>query len=117
MTTKDVAIKLVEFCRKGQVLEAQQELYADTVTSIEPPHSPNPSASGKVAVLAKGQAFAASIEERHGGSFGDPIVNGDYFSITCSLDATFKGHGRMQLNEIAVYGVKEGKVVSEQFFY
>jgi ketosteroid isomerase-like protein len=33
------------------------------------------------------------------------------------MDVTMKGQGRMKMDEIAVYGVKDGKIVSEQFFY
>jgi hypothetical protein len=33
------------------------------------------------------------------------------------IDATYKGMGRQKLEEIAVYEVKNGKVVKEQFFY
>jgi hypothetical protein len=117
MSIHEVANRLVELCRKGQILEAQEELYGNEITSHEPAHSPAPHTIGKEAVLAKGKYFASSIEERHGGSFGDPIIGGDYFSISCSLDATFKGRGRSQINEICVFQVKEGKIIFEQFFY
>ena len=117
MTTQEVANRLVELCRNGKVLEAQQELFADNVTSTEPEHSPNKSAKGKANVLAKGKAFAEMIEERHDGFFDDPIACGNYFSFACMLDATMKGMGRMKLEEICVMQVKDGKVVSEQFFY
>jgi len=33
------------------------------------------------------------------------------------LDATMKGMGRMKLEEICVFEVKDGKIISEQFFY
>ncbi len=117
MTTQEVANRLVELCRTGKVLEAQQELFADNVTSTEPAGSPNPNAVGKAAVLEKGKHFAAAIEKVHDGFFGDPIVCGNYFSITCMLDADMKGMGRMKLEEICVFGVKDGKVISENFFY
>ena len=39
MTTREGANRLVELCRKGLILEAQQELFADDVTSHEPEHS------------------------------------------------------------------------------
>ena len=117
MTTEQVANRLVEMCRKGQILEAQQELFSDDVSSIEPPHAPFPMAKGKKDVMEKGKNFAAMIEERHGGSFSDPIIGGNYFSIVCTLDATMKGQGRMQLEEICVFGVKDGKINFEQFFY
>ena len=34
-----------------------------------------------------------------------------------TLDATFKSRGRMQMEEICLYQVKNGKIVREQFFY
>ncbi|MFM9838542.1 MAG: SnoaL-like domain-containing protein [Cyclobacteriaceae bacterium] len=117
MSIQEVANRLVELCRKGQILEAQEELYGNEITSIEPTHSQVPPVIGKEAVLAKGKHFASTIIERHGGSFGDPIIGGNYFSISCSLDATFKERGRNQINEICVFQVKDGKVISEQFFY
>ena len=117
MTTREVADRLVELCRKGLILEAQQELFADDVTSYEPENSPTPPAIGKEAVLAKGKHFASLIEERRSGSFEDPIVAGNYFSFVCKLDATLTGIGRVVWDEICVFGVKDGKVISEQFFY
>ena len=117
MTTQEVATKLVSMCRKGQILEAQQELFSDNVTSYEPAHSPIPPAIGKEAVLTKGKNFASMIEVRHSGSFADPIVAGNYFSFVCKLDATLTGMGRVVWDEICVFGVKEGKIISEQFFY
>ena len=117
MTTQEVANRLIELNRKGQMALAQEELFADEVTSTEPANGPIKSAKGKKAVQAKGAEFAAMIETRHGGSFSDPIVGGKYFSASMTLDATFKGMGRMNLEEVCVWEVKDGKIVSEQFFY
>ena len=117
LTTQEVANRLVELCRKGQIAEAQQELYSDDIISTEPAHAPIKSAKGKKAVAEKGAEFAAMIETRHGGSFSDPIVGGRYFSCSMTLDATFKGQGRMTMDEICVFEVKDGKIVSEQFFF
>lgn len=93
------------------------ELYGDGIVSNEPAHSPTKSASGKKAVLEKGKQFASSIETRHGGSFSEPVVGGRYFSVSMMLDATFIGQGRMKLEEVCVYEVKDGKIVWEQFFF
>ena len=117
MTTQQVANRLVELCRKGEIQKAGEELYADTIVSIEPEHAPTKTAKGKAAVVKKGQQFASMIEERHGGSFSDPIVCGRHFSVAMTLDATFKGKGRMKLEEICVYEVKDDKIVFEQFFF
>jgi hypothetical protein len=112
-----VANRLVELCRKGQVLQAQEELFDENVISHEAAGSPAPPAIGKAAVLEKGRNFASMIEKRHGGSFSDPIVGGNYFSIVCKLDADLKGQGKVVWDEICVFGVKDGKVISENFYY
>ncbi len=117
MTIQEVANRLVELCRKGQMLEAQEELFSDDVESSEPTNSRNPSVKGKEAVLAKGKQFVDLIEEHHGGSFSDPIIGGNFFSVACAIDVTLKGQGRMQIEEICVYEVKDGKIKLEQFFY
>ncbi len=117
MTTQQVADRLVELCRKGQIFEAQEELYGDDIVCVEPAHSQAPLTKGKEAVLAKGKVFASMIEERHDGFFADPVVNGRFFCVPTMLDVTMKGMGRMKLEEISVYEVKDGKIVFEQFFY
>ena len=117
MTTLEVANRLVEMCRIGQVLEAQQELYAENVVSIEPDGAPMQNVEGLANVLAKGKHFASMIEAHHGGSISDPLVAGNYFSIAWSMDVTMKEMGRQSLNEICVYKVADGKIVSEEFFY
>ena len=66
------------YSRNGQVLEAQRDLYADNVVSIEPAHAPYPKAEGLANVMEKGRQFAAMIEERHSGSVSEPIVAGKY---------------------------------------
>ncbi len=117
MTTQQVADRLVELCRKGQIFEAQQELYGDDIVCVEPAHSQTPLTKGKEAVFAKGKMFASMIEEHHDGYFADPVVNGNFFAVPTMIDATMKGMGRMKLEEISVYEVKDGKIVFEQFFY
>ena len=117
MTTQQVAERLVALCREGKIAEAGAELYSDDIVSIEPEHGMVKSASGKKAVEEKGRQMAMAIEQRHEGSFSDPVVGGNYFAISMMLDATFKGAGRMKLEEICIYQVKDGKVVKEQFFF
>lgn len=118
MTTQEVANKLVSFMRSGQMLEAQMQLYADDIVCIEPEGGMAPHyTKGKEAVLDKGKQFASMIEERHGSACSDPIVAGEYFSLTMMLDATMKGIGRMKFDEICVYQVKNGQIAFEQFFF
>ena len=118
MTTQEVADKLVAYMRQGQMMEAQADLYSDDVVCIEPEGGMAPHLTkGKAAVAEKGKQFGMMIEERHGASISDPVVGGDFFSVAMMLDATMKGMGRMKLEEICVYEVKDGKIVKEQFFF
>ncbi|MEO5890780.1 MAG: SnoaL-like domain-containing protein [Ferruginibacter sp.] len=118
MTTKEVADKLVAYMRQGQIFEAQAELYADNIISVEPEGMMSPPLTkGKEAVAEKGKQFASLIEERHGGSLSEPVTGGRYISMSMSLDATMKGMGRRLLEEVCLYEVKDGKIVHEQFFY
>jgi len=118
MTVQDIANRLYEHYKAGQYRQAQEELYADDAVSIEPVGSHGPqSVKGRDEIVKKGEQFQQSIEEIHGGSVSEPIVAGNHFALTISIDATFKGMGRMLMEEIAVYEVKDGKVVKEQFFY
>jgi len=115
-TTQEVANRLIELCNKGQILEAQEELFADDSVAIEP-SGENPVTKGKEAIIAKGKQFAAMFEAVHHSEITAPIVVGNWFTIGWLFDVTIKGQGRQKMNEICVYQVKDGKIVSEQFFF
>ncbi len=117
MTTQEIADKLVEYCRQGKYQECYQELYAQDCVSIEPKGAMMERAEGLEAMAEKGKAWNEMVEEMHGASVTDPIVCGDHFSCGMMLDGTFKGVGRQKMEEICVYQVRDGKVISEQFFY
>jgi hypothetical protein len=120
MDTLQVAKRLVELCREGKYEQAQQELYADDAVSIEMEGSPGGAlgnVKGLPAIREKGRTWRETLLEVHGGSMSDPVVAGDWFSVASGLDATFKDMGRVSMQEICVYKVRDGKVVHEQFFY
>ena len=118
MTTAEVANQLVELCRQGKIDEVQETLFADNAQSIEANEMMGPKeVTGLEAIKAKSIAFQSGVEEFHGAIISDPIVAGNSFAITWAMDATFKGRGRMTIEEVCVYQVKDGKVTLEQFFY
>jgi ketosteroid isomerase-like protein len=118
MTTQDVANRFNELAATGQWDAIQEELYADDAISIEPPHSQGlQTVSGKAAIREKGHQFQQMIEAMHGGYSKEPVVAGNHFAVAMGMDVTMKGMGRMQMDEVAVYEVKDGKIVKEQFFY
>lgn len=119
MNTQQVADRLAALCREGKYEEAQNELYADDATSVEMAGAGGPlgDVQGLDAIREKGRKWAEDIVEIHGGSVSDPVVAGDWFSIAMGIDATYKSMGRMPMEEICVYRVRDGKIVHEQFFY
>ncbi len=118
MTTTNVANRFNELAQSGQWDQIQDELFADNAVSIEPEHSPGlKSVEGIEAIKQKGKEFGEMIEEMHGGYSNPPQVGGTHFAVAMGMDVTFKGQGRMKLDEVAVYEVKDGKIVKEQFFY
>ncbi|MBC3759462.1 nuclear transport factor 2 family protein [Hyunsoonleella sp. SJ7] len=117
MTTKEVAEKLVNYCRQGQYAEAVQELYSPNIVSIEPDGAPVKVCEGIEAVIAKGQQFQEMTEEVHGNEVSDPVVADKFFSCSMKMDVTFKGAPRMTMEEICLYQVEGGKIVHEEFFF
>ena len=117
MTTQEIAERLVALCRQGNFETAQKELYATDAINIEPYATAAfaKETKGLNAIIEKGLKFAAMIEQVHSISVSDPLVAGSSFACAMKLDLTIKGHGRMTLNELCIYEVKDEKVISEQF--
>ena len=117
MKTVEVANRLVALCRDGKWEAAQQELYSPDAVSIEPHATPgfDKETRGLPAILEKGRKFVAQVEKIHSLSVSDPLVAANAFACTMRLDMTMKGQGRMDMAELCVYQVKDGKIVSEQF--
>ena len=118
MTTQDVANRMNELFKENKWAQVQEELFSDDCESIEPAHAPGlKSVKGKAAIKQKGEDFNAMVEEMHSGWVSDVLVGGNYLTCAMGLDATMKGMGRMIMNEVCVYEVKDGKIVKEQFFF
>jgi hypothetical protein len=120
LTTQEVANRFNEHAQSGQWDKIQGELYSEDAVSIEPAHAAAigmANAVGLDAIKKKGEAFGQMVEEMHGGYSTPPVVGGNFFSVGMGMDVTMKGAGRMKMDEVAVYEVKEGKIISEQFFY
>ncbi|PWT75934.1 MAG: hypothetical protein C5B59_07740 [Bacteroidetes bacterium] len=118
MTTQEVADRLYQLFEEGKWDEAQDELFSQDAKSIEPPNSPGlHSVEGLDNIKKKGEMFQSMVEEMHGGWNSKPIVAGNYIAFSMGMDCTMKGAGRMKMDEIALYEVKDGKIVREQFFF
>ena len=118
MNAQEVANRLVQLCRDGQDIDAINELYSDNIVSIEPEGSPMQEKTiGKKAVLESTNRWYSSVEQLHSFHISDPIVSSNFFACTMNFDITFKDHGRNAMDELCVYEVKDGRIVTAQFFY
>lgn len=118
MTTQEIANRFDELAKQEKWFEIQEELFAETVKSIEPQNSPYMgNAEGKENVRRKGEEFIAKIQAVHRTATTKAVVAGNYFAVGREMDLSIQGHGRTQINQIMLYEVKDGKIVSEQFFY
>ncbi len=118
MTTQEVAVRFNELAEQEKWFEIQDELFADNVKSIDPPNSPYFGyAEGKASVRKKGEDFVKRIEEAHRRSTTEPVVAGNHFAVARETDLTVDGIGRVYINEIMLYEVRGGQIISEQFFY
>ncbi|MBC7886323.1 MAG: nuclear transport factor 2 family protein [Ferruginibacter sp.] len=118
MTTQEVANRFNELSQEGKFELIQEELYADNAVSIEPASAQGlQSVEGLDAIKQKGKMFQEMVEETHSAYSKEPVVAGSHFSVAMGMDITMKGMGRTNMEEIAVYEVKDGKIVKEQFFF
>lgn len=119
MTTLDVGKKLVELCRQGKNMDAMEALYAPDIVSVEAAAMPGSPAEvrGREAVFEKSKQWYAS-HTVHSGTTEGPWPHGDRFIVRFVYDVTHKPSSkRFQMEEAALFTVKDGKIVREEFFY
>lgn len=117
METQQVADRFYELSEQNAFEQILAELYSKDAKSVEPANAPLANADGLDAIIEKGKQFNEMVEEMHGGYCSKPLVAGNFFTCTMGMDVTFKGQNRMKMDEVAVYEVKDGKIILEQFFY
>lgn len=118
LTTREIADRFHVLAQQEKWYEIQDEFFADNVKSIDPPDSPYFGyAEGKDAVRKKGEDFISQLEAFHSATTTLPLVCGNHFTVGREVDITVKKYGRIQIHQIMLYEVKNGQIVSEQFFY
>lgn len=118
-STAAVAQELVNLCRVGRNLEAISKLYSPKIVSIESVGSEEMPAemTGIDAIRQKNEWWFEN-NEVHKAEANGPFVGENQFAVQYTFDVTFKPTGqRTEMSEMALYTVKDGKIVREQFFY
>ena len=109
---KDLYSKMYQ----GQMMEVFEKYYDDDVQIIE---ANGEVRNGKDVQRQALVDWVGSIEEIHGGGFGAITVSedGNTVCVESWADNTFKGMGRMKMEEVAVQTWKDGKIIKERFYY
>lgn len=71
-------------------------------------------AEGLDAIQEKGRQFMSSVDQMHAIGISEPVVAGNFFTVSMALDTTFKGRGRVTMGALCVCEVDDGKIVTEQ---
>lgn len=119
MTSFELGTKLIELIRAGKNNDAKDLYYAPDIVSVEAAAAPGQSreVTGIAACHAKGEYWRNS-NEIHGAHVEGPFPNGDQFALYMRFDITPKATGkRTTMTEIALYTVKNDKIVREEYFY
>ena len=121
-STMEIGKQLVELCRQGKAMEAINTLYSPRIVSIEA-HSmaTMPARMEGIAAIRGKAEWWEKNHDVHGAEAEGPWPHGDRFIVRFKYDVTSKtgpmAGKRMVLDEAALYTVKDGKIVQEEFFY
>ena len=116
-TTEEVAKKVVELTNQQAWREALDTLYDKDIVSVEARGmgGGSPESRGIDAVRKKTDWWEQNMQIHSFKSSG-PFVAHDRFVVQYDADVTDKNSKqRMQLSEVGVYTVKNGKIVREEF--
>jgi len=118
LSTKEIAKKLKNLCDEGNFEGAHKELYSKDAVSIEPEASAGfaKETRGLNAIIEKGKKWNDMVSQTHSMEASEPLIAGNSFALTMRMDVTTKDKGRMDMTELCVYQVKNGEIISEQFF-
>ncbi len=118
MTTQAIASRLAELCKQGKFEDAQRELFADDVVSVEPNSTPDfqKETKGLAAIVEKGHKWESMVQKMNALEVSKPLLAANSFAITMRMDVDMKNGQHWEMTELCVYTVMDGKITSEQFF-
>jgi ketosteroid isomerase-like protein len=119
MNTQDVARTFTEMCAKSEFDQAGKKFWSDDIVSREPMTGDMAVLKGRKAVVGKGEWWYAN-HTVHSVQVEGPYVHGDQFVGRFKMQVTPKlgemSGQRLNLDEVGLYTVKNGKIVEERFF-
>lgn len=118
MELKEIAEALVKGCREGHEVANLDRLYAADAVSVEAmDHGNGRETKGLDGIKGKHAWWDGAMEVTRQ-NVSDPMLHGDdRFAVMFDVAAREKASGNvMEMKEVAVYHVANGKIVREEFF-
>jgi len=119
MNANEIAKRYVALCKEGKNQDCLTELFAKDAVSVEAgaPPGMDRTAKGIEAIRAKGKWWTDNHTVHKAEVFG-PYPHDDRFAVRFLYEITNKPSGkRMNMDEIGLFSVANGKIVKEEFFY
>ncbi|MET1260715.1 SnoaL-like domain-containing protein [Flagellimonas sp. DF-77] len=117
MTNQEIANRLVELLNHGQFETVYNELFHSNAEHIEPQSEQFAHLQGLDAIKAKDAAMSAHIASVEGPEVGQAIVARSHIGVPYKMKVTLKDGSLMDLDELIVYHIENGKIMEERFFY
>lgn len=120
MTTREIAEQLVSLCKQGQDQEVVNRFYADDIVSAEACDMGDKPREmrGLEAIRAKHEWWYSTFEPVESDTRGPFLHGEDQFAVYFSFTVKNRETGDiLPMEEVAVYTVKDDKIVHEAFFY
>ncbi len=121
METLEIGKALVALCNDDKHLEAIETYYSDDIVSIEGAANEGmpQRMEGIEAIKGKNNWWFENHEVHESIAEGPFVAEGSQqFVVRFTIDVTGKADGqRIQMTEVGIYDVADGKIVQEQFLY
>jgi hypothetical protein len=115
-TIHEIANRLTELVGDKKFVEAYEQLFAEDAVSIDPLNTSGQPLNGLKTLLAREKDFLSHIIAIQKISLSEPIIAGNYFTLSLQMSFDVQGQGHMDVDELCVYKVANGKIISQQFF-
>lgn len=117
MSVRDTAEAFTALLKAGDHEGAAAKFNAADIVSLESMDGPMARVEGAAAVQKKSEWWYAN-HTVHSVTTEGPYINGDQFAVRFAMDVTTKANGqRMQMQEVGLYTVRNGKIAEERFYY
>lgn len=97
-------------------VDAYQLLFSEDAESIDPLNTSGQPLKGLATLIEREKDFLSRIVAINKITLSDPIIAGSYFTLSLMMSFEVEGQGHMDVEEICLYKVKNGKIISQQFF-